>query len=1364
MKRTLHGKNIDFRTYTSLYLFLITCLVLLVGTPFAVAQAPQSAVVFTPSVQVGGTPQIQVVSVTITSAGVFDHAQYLTQGSAGLDFSSGGVIPCSGTICNVPVSFLPKYPGLRVGAVLLFDNANNLVGGRNLSGIGTGSLSVMSPGEINTLAGDGCPIDGACPTGGLIPATISHGLKLPSGAATDAAGNIYISDTENSRILKVSPDGNTIITIAGSDGTSGSSGDGGPATMALISAPYAIAVDGSGNIFFADTGNNAIREINVTTNKISTIAGTLSGAPGFGGDGNAATSASLASPQGFTFDVNGNLYIADTGNSRIRKVDSSTGIITTIAGTGTPGFLDNTTALLGQLNQPTGITVGVAADGSFSIYIADFVNNRIRKIDMTTGVLSTVAGNGTPGYTGDTQSALGATLNSPTSVATDAAGNLYIADFENSVIRKVNSSTGNITTLAGTGTAPFSGDGFDANLAGLTKPYSVYLDGLGNIFLSDTYNLRVREVSATLAGIQYPDMKEGKISLPIAQSVENEGNASLTFTNLTASPATVNAALDLIPTDPITTTCSTSVALPIGGDCVLGVEFTPTTVSPVSGVLSVTSDSGNSPIAVHLSGNVLSVNPTSTTVTSSLNPAGVGLAVTLNALISNGNQGQITGTVQFFDGTTPIGNAPQNVNSSSNTATLTTSFTTVGSHIITAVYSGDNLNAASSPNHPLTQIIEQATILNVVSSANPDTEFTPITFTARLTVQGGTTVPTGSITFMDGLTPLGSPAALNGSGVASFAVPPLAVGAHNIIASYAGDGISFSSQFSFTQTITLAPTSTALSSSATMVQFSTPVTFTATVTGVPADTPTGSVQFKDGSTVLATVPVNALGVATYVNTTLLAGPHAIIAVYQGDSNYAGSSTAQVISVTIQQTPTNTMLTTSATNAIATRPVTLTATVTTAGGSTIPTGNVDFISGSILLGTASLNNKGVASVTTASLAVGTDNITAVYIGDPNDTGSTSAPLAITIVQAPTTTTVSSSQNPLQTLTPVVISATVANGGTQNATGVVTFTEDSATVSTGTLNANGVATVSLPSLTVGSHTFVASYAGDALNLPSISAPFTQVVQLRPTTDVLTTSESSLTGGQQLTLISVIHPTGGAGSVAPTGTITFMDGSTTLATSGVDGTGVATVTVLLSGSSANLSSTYSGDANYASSSSSPSTVTIGPAPDFSLQATPTTWQMQSKQHIAINVTLTSVRNFTDAFVLGCSGLPQYATCSFSQDKTNLPAGGSQSVTLTVDTGDPLLGGTQAHYDGTPKAKIVFACLFPGSLAFGLLAFRLRRARWVGGLLLLVVLAMTSALSGCGSIQNSGTAPGTYNFLVTATGQTGVSQFVNLTMTITP
>jgi hypothetical protein len=209
---------------------------------------------------------------------------------------------------------------------------------------------------------------------------------------------------------------------------------------------------------------------------------------------------------------------------------------------------------------------------------------------------------------------------------------------------------------------------------------------------------------------------------------------------------------------------------------------------------------------------------------------------------------------------------------------------------------------------------------------------------------------------------------------------------------------------------------------------------------------------------------------------------------------------------------------------------------------------------------------------------------------------------------------------------------------------------------------------------------------------------------------------------------------------------------------------VTVILSGSAATISSTYSGDANYAASSSSPIEVTIGAAPNFNLDATPTTWQMQTKQHNTIKLILTSVKNFTDTFSLGCLGLPQNATCTFSKDQTELPAGGAETVTLTVDTGSPLLSGTQArNHSHSGSGVLVYACLFPGIFALGLLAFRTRRLRLTCNFLLLGGLCLlASSLSGCGSIENNGTPPGTYNFIITATGRTGVSQFVNMTMTI--
>jgi sugar lactone lactonase YvrE len=1309
------------------YFGLIACFLFMGLISRAVAQA---AFVFQPAVAVGGAGLMQQVPVTIQTTGTLGTVEVLTQGSPKLDFtlySMGTCATVAGQTCTVSVSFSPRFPGLRFGAILILDAGDgHVLGSRNISGTGQGSLSVMSPGQITTLAGDGCLSDGPCPTSGVTPAT-KAALNLPLGEAIDTAGNLYISDTGNNRIEKIDSAGN-ISTIAGNSEIAGSSGDGGPAISAQISAPSTIAVDGAGNIFFADTGNSAIREINTTTLNISTIAGTL-GTSG-------ATGNELAGPQGFAFDASGNLYIADTGNNRIRKVDTA-GAVTTVPGT---------------FNQPWSVAIS-SKDGS--LYIADFGSNRVLKVDPL-GTVTAVAGTGTASYSGDGHAATSATLNGPSSVVTDPADNLYIADSENNAVRKVVSSSGNIETLAGNGTAVFGGDGFNANLAGLYKPYSVYLDASGDLFIADRLDLRIREVNATVAGIQFPTMKEGKTSAPIAQTVENDGNASLSLTDLTTAPATTNAALDTVPTDPITTTCSTTVNLQIDDSCILAVEFTPPTVSPVSGLLSITSDSGNSPISVDLIGTVLSVDPSSTTVTSSSNPAAVNQGVTFTARISSPNQ--VTGTVQFFDGATPIG-LPQTVVTATNTATIATSFTTLGTHVITAVYGGDNLNAASTPNTPLSQVIEQSTTLNVVSSANPATEFAPINFTA--TLGGWTTTPTGNIAFTDGAKTLGS-AVIGSNGVASFPVPPLAVGVHHITAVYVGDATDYGSQYVFNQTVNLAPSTTNLSTSASVVQFSTPITFTATVAGDPASTPTGNVAFKDGATVLSTVPVNSLGVASYVNTTLPAGTHTITAAYLGDSDYAGSTSIQIITETIKQTATTAKLSASTLNSIASRAITLTATVTALGA--IPTGTVSFMNGNVLIGTATLN-RGIASVATSSLPVGTDSVFAIYNGDSNDTGSTSTPpLAITIVKAPTTTVVSSSQSPLPTLTPAVISATVSNGGTQNPTGLVTFVEDSVSIGVGTLNANGVATISIPFLSAGSHTFLANYAGDGMDLASSALPFLQVVQLRPTTDELTSSTTSLTGGQQITLISVVRPTGLAGSVAPTGTVAFMSGTSTLAAVPVDATGVATVTVLLPGTSASLSSTYSGDANYATSSASPATVPIGPAPDFTLQATPITLQLQSKQHLDIKVSLTSVRNFTDTFSFGCLGLPQDTTCTFSQDKANLPAGGLQSVTLTVDTGDPLLSGSQASNDQHSNSKIAFACLFPGSLAFCFFAFKLRRVRLVSGLLLLVgIIAMTSGLSGCGTIQNSGTPPGTYNFLVSATGQTGVSQYVNMTMTVT-
>ena len=336
---------------------------------------------------------------------------------------------------------------------------------------------VDTTGTITTIAGTEHGFSG---DGG--PAAEAQ-IGSPYGVAVDGAGNVYIADSFNQRIRKVDTTG-TITTIAGT-GERGFSGDGGPAAETQLNLPYGVVVDGAGNLYIGDLYNDRIRKVD-TTGKITTIAGT--GESGFSGDGGPAAEAQLSDPTGVAMDGAGNLYIADTENHRIRKVDSM-GTITTIAGTGERG--DGGPAAEVQLSDPT----GVAMDGAGNLYIAERDNHRIRKVNSA-GTITTIAGTGVLSFGGDGGPAAGAQLGSPTGVAMDGAGNLYIADTENHRIRKVD-STGTITTIAGTGEYGFGGDGGPAAEAQLSFPAGVAVDGAGNLYIADTENHRIRKVDLT---------------------------------------------------------------------------------------------------------------------------------------------------------------------------------------------------------------------------------------------------------------------------------------------------------------------------------------------------------------------------------------------------------------------------------------------------------------------------------------------------------------------------------------------------------------------------------------------------------------------------------------------------------------------------------------------------------------------------------------------------------------------------------------------------------------------------------------------------------------------------------------------------
>jgi len=343
-----------------------------------------------------------------------------------------------------------------------------------------GASPAQAQGTITTVAGNGQP--GYSGDGG--PATAAS-LSGAVGVAVDAAGNLYIADTSSNRIRKVTP-GGTITTVAGNGGAV-YSGDGGPATAASLNWPSGLAVDAAGNLYIADNHNHRIRKA-TAGGTITTAAG--NGQQGYSGDGGPATAASLNSPYAVAVDSAGNLYIVDSNNNRIRN-ESSVGTITTAAGNGQQGYSgDGGPATAASLGSPG----GVAVDSAGNLYIADSSNLRIRKV-TSGGTITTLAGNGAQGYSGDGGPATAASLWGPSCVAVDAAGNLYFADTWNSRIRKV-ALGGTITTVAGNGRMAYSGDGGPPTAAALNLPQGVAVDAASNLYISDYFNYRIRKVLA----------------------------------------------------------------------------------------------------------------------------------------------------------------------------------------------------------------------------------------------------------------------------------------------------------------------------------------------------------------------------------------------------------------------------------------------------------------------------------------------------------------------------------------------------------------------------------------------------------------------------------------------------------------------------------------------------------------------------------------------------------------------------------------------------------------------------------------------------------------------------------------------------
>ncbi len=1347
---------------------------------------------------VGALSGALTVTVTAQAPGAVKTVEVLTLGAPGLEFAQGsGGSNCAGTTfsatgqtCIESVTFTPMVPGLRTGAVVLLDINGSPLATSYVSGIGSGGLGVLVTGNMLPVAGngtyEGSPGDGN-------PATTAE-LNQPSGMILDGAGNMYITDSLNNRIRMVCASAASatikgtactgagiISTIAGS-ATPAYTGDNGPASAATLSNPSGIAIDGAGNLYIADTGNSAIRKISAASGTITTVAGGGTGCPGQTnafGDGCPATSAPLNQPTGVTLDASGNFYIGDTNNHLIRLVSAATGMITTVAGSGymkpnrDGGYSgDNGPAGNAELNLP----FEVAFDAAGNMYIPDSANNRVREVAAVGGaitassLITTFAGNGVPSYLGDGGAANKAELWAPSAVVIDAAGNVYIADTQNNAIRKVSAATSLISSLVQNGAGTYYTPGVGFSPISLNGPTGLSLDGKGNLFIADTINMVVREVQGNVAALNYTatPVRQGSKSAPQPQTVENDGNVAF---DLTAIVPDANSALDSL-----TTTCTTGDPfLTVDGDCTIGAVFAPSVaVDPLTAIIDVgkAGDAADSPLEILLVGDATAVNSTTIALASTPNPSGFGQNVNFTATVTTGaGTGSLIGTVTFFDGTTTL-SANVSVGATTTTGTSSTALATfptaalaVGPHSITVSY-----NNANDPSHStstsaiLIQTVLEATATALTSSLNPSLVGQNATFTATVTATaGGGVPPDGNIIFYDGATILG-PVALNASGVAAWSTATLTGGAHSITASYGGDAakdIQPSTSAALIQDVQTAST-IAVVSSLNPSNYGSPVTFTATITPGGAAVVTGTVNFLDGGVKIGTgMLAGSPATATFTTSTLDVATHSITATYAGDANNAASNSAPLSQV-VNQAQTATTAGASPNPGIAGLPEAITATVKPIAGASTPTGVVTFTNGTTTLGTASLGAGGTATFN-AKLPPGQYSIVAAYAGDANDGASTSSEFSLAVLQAATQTSVTAT--PISSIVGGTVTFTAkvtGNGGIP--TGNVTFNANGTPIgSAATLDATGTATITYAGLVPGSYTITAVYSGDANDSGSTGTGEAQFVVATIATSTSLSSSTTAGQGTQVVLVATVLAATGT---APTGTVTFNNGTTAVGTATLDSNGVATLIPNLVSGKYSIVAVYSGDATHSPSTSQPVSIS-GMGGGFNVSVTPGTVTMKTSQNATVTVTLSSSAGFADTIGLGCASLPAGVSCHFSPISVSLPANGTATDQLTIDTNNPLGGGSSAmNAHGNSRGTYLAGFLLPFSLLFGCIFLRFRK-RHTGLLTMMLVVALSVATlfaTGCNGFSMGSTAPGTYVIQITGTGSTSSTiHYQNVTLDIT-